>query len=117
MTCKFLCLFYPAGSLAAAMEEAGPSCTSSQPTFRELQEKCAPLDEAAAAHILALVAWRHGGKTDTDESSQVTHSWICMSPHACACHVVHVHDSPGQCNRLVQFLHAINSLAVHCLNL
>ncbi|KAK9916879.1 hypothetical protein WJX75_008268 [Coccomyxa subellipsoidea] len=58
------------GNVVDAMEEAGPSCTASQAAFRELLDRHAPLDEAAAARILALVARRHGGKTDTDDSSQ-----------------------------------------------
>lgn len=73
------------GSVVDAMEEAGPSCTANQAAFRELLDRHAPLDEAAAARIIALVARRHGGKTDTDDSSQVTHS-SCLPSMRVALH-------------------------------
>lgn len=64
---------FTVGGISAAMEEAGPSCTSSQTAFKELLDEHAPLDEAAVARIIALIARRHGCKTDIDDSSQVVH--------------------------------------------
>jgi CCR4-NOT transcription complex subunit 1 len=59
----------PAGP-ANAIAEAGPACTSSQATLRELLRDYGPVDEAGAARIFATVARLHGGKVDlADETS------------------------------------------------
>jgi len=79
------------------MEEMGSSCTSSQAAFKELLDEHGPLDEAAVARIISLIARRHGGKTDIDDSSQVM--CLCSNPSQGAAFKTPQNQEPSYVNR------------------